>query len=511
MSRKFRWAIIIIVVGASLFFMLPLKDKVRLGLDLQGGMHVVLGVETEKAVEAKLDSVVYQIRRELQRDNIDFSYVQKNAPYSVVVGITADSDNSAINKTTSAYMLNSSGSTSTELRFTLKNEEIDRIKASAVDQSLEVVRNRIDAFGVSEPVIQKQGNNQVVVQLPGVTDPDRAISLIGQTAQLKFYLVDERVTEADIQNNRIPFDSILLYEKKVDKVTNKVLYATPVVVKRDVILTGENLMDAGVQYSQFNEPVVWFKFDPAGARIFADVTANNSGRQLAIVLDDNVYSAPRINEKIPNGEGTITGNFSVEDAKDLAIVLRAGSLPAPVTILENRTVGSSLGQDSIEAGVRACIIGIVFIMIFMLIYYKLSGLVANIGLICNFVVLLGILCWLKATLTLPGIAGIILTLGIAVDSNVLIFERVREELRGGRTVYNAFEIGYNKAFATILDANITSLIAAIVLFQFGTGPVKGFAVTLSIGLIASLFTAVFVTKTVFLEFVLHKNSNKISI
>jgi preprotein translocase subunit SecD len=256
---------------------------------------------------------------------------------------------------------------------------------------------------------------------------------------------------------------------------------------------------------------VWFRFDPAGARIFEDITSNNIGRRFAIVLDDNVYSAPNIRERIPGGQGQISGSFTLQQAEDLAIVLRAGSLPAPVEILENRTVGPSLGADSIAMGVRASIIGFTLVVLFMLIYYRLSGLVANIGLMCNFVVLLGVLCLLNATLTLPGIAGIILALGIAVDANVLIFERVREELRSGRTVMNAFEIGYQKAFNTIVDANVTSLIASIVLFQFGTGPVKGFAVTLSIGLIASMFTAVFVTKTIFMTFILRNDPEKISI
>jgi preprotein translocase subunit SecD len=427
------------------------------------------------------------------------------------VGIDASSDQRKINDAAAAYMLSADGKVEGALKYTLKTEEINRIKESAVEQSLEIIRNRVDAFGVSEPLIQRQGNAQVLVQLPGITDPDRAVNLIGQTAQLKFYLVDDTVTQENLAAGRVPYDSIILFEKKYDKLTSTVISSIPYPLKRDVVLTGDNLMDAGVTYTQFNEPAVWFRFDPAGARLFSNITANNTGRQLAIVLDDNIYSAPRINERIPNGEGTITGTFSLEEANDLAIVLRAGSLPAPVEILENRTVGASLGSDSIKSGVKASIIGLVFIMLFMLVYYRLSGLVANIGLTCNFIVLLGALCALHATLTLPGIAGVILTLGIAVDSNVLIFERVREELRLKRTVMNAFEVGYKKAFATIVDANVTSLIAAVVLFQFGTGPVKGFAVTLSLGLIASMFTAVFITKTVFMEFVIRNDSQKISI
>ncbi|MDR0454317.1 MAG: protein translocase subunit SecD [Deferribacteraceae bacterium] len=511
MSRRFRWAIIIIVVGCSLFFMFPLSKNVRLGLDLQGGMHVVLGVETEKAVEAKLDSAVYQLRREFQEKNINFDYVQKTSSHSIGIGFEGDS-RTAIESIAKNYMLKSDGISNDVLTLSIESGEIEQIKDSSVRQSLEVVRNRIDAFGVAEPLIQRQGKDQILVQLPGVTDPDRAVNLIGQTAQLSFYLVDSGADAAvAVETGNIPYGDILVFQKETEKSSGRVTARIPYLLKREVLLTGDSLMDAGVTYNQYSEPVVSFRFDPAGARIFEDLTANNTGQFLAIVLDNNVYSAPRINERIPGGSGTITGNFTLDTAKDLAIVLRAGSLPAPVNILENRTVGPSLGRDSIEKGVKASIVGLVIIMIFMLIYYKISGLIATVGLICNFLVLLGALCGLKATLTLPGIAGIILTLGIAVDSNVLIFERIREELRNGRTVLNAFETGYQKAFATIVDANVTSLIAAIVLFQFGTGPVKGFAVTLSLGLIASMFTAVFITKTVFTEFIIRTDSKTISI
>ena len=515
MNLTFRWIIIAIVILGSLFFMIPPKEKVRLGLDLQGGMHVVLGVDTDKSVEAKLDSLVYQLRRELQQDNISFSYVQKSLPYSVNIAFEGTPEADSVKRVSELarnYMLKSAASGDLAIiRFQLEDVEIDRIRKSAVAQSLEVVRNRIDEFGVMEPSIQKQGDNQITVQMPGITDPDRAINLIGQTAQLKFYIVNESVTAEQLQAGTVPYDTIIMYGKELEKGTGKVLSVTPYALKREVVLTGDSLMDAGVQYSQYNEPVVWFHFDPAGARIFADLTANNVGKRLAIVLDDNVYSAPNIREKIPGGQGTITGTYTPETAQDLAIVLRAGSLPAPVEVLENRTVGPSLGQDSINSGMKACVIGLALIIIFMCIYYKLSGLVASVGLIFNFVVLMGALCMLNATLTLPGIAGIILTLGIAVDANVLIFERIREEIRNKRTIMNAFEMGYKKAFATIVDANVTSLIAAVVLFQFGTGPVKGFAVTFSLGLLTSMFTAVFVTKTIFMTFIVHNDVKKISI
>ena len=511
MSRRFRWIIIILVIGFSLYYMLPLNQKVNLGLDLQGGMHLVLSVDTEKAVEGRLDSIVYQLRQELQSEKIAFTFVDKTLPNSVTVGVDSTTDTRKLNTIIENFQLSSSGRAGDNLRFTLRSDEIARIKEFAVSQSLEIISNRVNGLGVTEPVIQKQGVNQIVVQLPGITDPKRAEDLIGQTAQLKFYIVDNTATEEQLRNKIPPYGSIILEMREYDRVTRKVTGYVPLALKNTVVLTGDNLIDARVGTNEFNESLVTFEFDRTGARIFTDLTAKNIGKQLAIVLDDTIYSAPNINERIPGGKGSITGAFTFEEAKDLATVLRAGSLPAPVKIEENRTVGASLGQDAIRSGVKASIIGLAFIMLFMLIYYKLSGLVANIGLMCNFVVLLGILCALKATLTLPGIAGVILTLGIAVDSNVLIFERIREELRNKRTVLNAFEVGYNKAFSTIVDANVTSLIAALVLFQFGTGPVKGFAVTLSIGLLASMFTAVFITKTVFMEFILRQNSQKISI
>jgi preprotein translocase subunit SecD len=511
MNRKFRWLIIIAALALSLFFMLPLNKKVRLGLDLQGGMHVVLGVDTEAAVFSRLETMAYQIRTELQKNAVPFSYVQKGEPYIINIGAAPDADKAKITDVTKSFGLTGGDLNGDHYTFTLPGAEITKIRDNAVLQALEVVRNRIDKFGVSEPLVQKQGKDQILVQLPGVTDPDRAINLIGQTAQLKFYLVDSAVTQEDIAAGRVPYDCIVLDYRETNRTTGEVIRTMPIALKRDILLTGENLADAGVVFSGTGEAQVSFAFDRAGTRLFADITTRNVGKQLAIVLDETVYSAPNIQEPITGGQGVITGSFTPETASDLSIVLKAGSLPAPVSIYENRTVGPSLGQESIDSGVKACIIGLALIVAFMLLYYRLSGLVANFGLICNFTVLLGIFCLIGATLTLPGIAGIILTLGIAVDSNVLIFERVREEVRNKRTVLNAFEVGYQKAFATILDANVTSIIAAVVLFQFGTGPVKGFAITLLLGLIASMFTAVFITRTIFMEYIIRKDPKTISI
>ncbi|MGD9808151.1 MAG: protein translocase subunit SecD [Deferribacterales bacterium] len=514
MNLKLRWAFIIVVLAWTIFSMFPLNEKLKLGLDLQGGMHVVLGVDTDKAVEAKVEAIANQLRKELATEKIDFAFVQKTDMKSLSVSLKSPE---AFEKAKALIADNypslqdiSIGKENT-LSFMLDSQTVDRVREYAVDQSLEVVRNRIDEFGVSEPIIQRQGKSSVVVQLPGVTDPDRAIGLIGKTAQLKFYIVDDNVSAQEAEGGNIPFDDIILYQKQTDAQGNTI-GRVPFVVKKDAVLTGEYLVDAEVSFSNsYNTPIVQFSLDAAGSKLFEEITADNIGNRMAIVLDDNVYSAPVIRSRIPGGSAYIDGIDTLAEAKDLAIVLRAGSLPAPVSIEENRTVGPSLGQDSINSGIKAAGIGLALIVIFMAIYYRLSGLVANIALATNFIIILGIMSQFGATLTLPGIAGIILTIGMSVDANVLIFERVREELRMGRTPLNALEYGYEKAFSTIMDANITTIIAAIVLFQFGTGPIKGFAVTLSIGILASLFTAIFVTKAVFWTFLTGKDVNKLSI
>lgn len=501
MNLKLRWAFIAIVIGWTLFSMFPLNQKLKLGLDLQGGMHVVLGVDTDKAVEAKVENMVNQLRKELATNKIDFSYVQKADNFGLTISLKSpEAFDQAKKLIAENYPTLQDVSISGEnmLSYILDQKTVERVREYAVDQSLEVVRNRIDEFGVSEPVIQRQGKKQVVVQLPGVTDPDRAINLIGKTAQLKFYIVDDQVDKNEAESGNIPFDDTVLYQKITDKTSGQTVSKVPFVVKKDAVLTGDYLVDAEVSISStYNQPIVQFRLDAAGSKLFEEITGDNIGRRMAIVLDDNVYSAPVIKGRIPGGSAYIDGINTMQEAKDLAIVLRAGSLPAPVKIEENRTVGPSLGQDSINSGIKAAIIGLVLIVLFMGVYYRLSGWVANIALATNFVLILGIMSQFGATLTLPGIAGIILTIGMSVDANVLIFERVREEIRMGRTPLNALEYGYEKAFSTIMDANITTIIAAIVLFQFGTGPIKGFAITLSIGIIASLFTAIFVTKAIF--------------
>jgi preprotein translocase subunit SecD len=393
----------------------------------------------------------------------------------------------------------------------LPDEEIAQIQKLAVDQALETIRNRVDQFGVSEPDIRRQGDNRILIQLAGVLDTKRAKELIGKTALLEFKLLDETGDVEAAERGFIPPGSELLYETRLDKRTNRSV-RTPYLVKKQSMLTGAYLVDAKVQIdSQYNEPYVSIKFDKKGARIFERITGENVKKRLAIVLDNKVYSAPVIQEKIAGGEARITGNFTMEEAHDLAIVLRAGALPAPVNILEERTVGPSLGSDSIRKGLISMIVGAIFVVCFMAVYYKTSGLIADLALTLNILLVAGGLAGFGATLTLPGIAGIILTIGMAVDANVLIFERIREEQRTGKSPYASISSGYNRATLTILDANITTLIAALVLYQFGTGPVKGFAVTLSLGVVSSVFTALVVTRLIFDYLFLHRKQKTLSI
>jgi len=363
----------------------------------------------------------------------------------------------------------------------------------AVNRAIEIIRNRIDQFGVSEPLITKQGRKWVIVQLPGLKDPRSAIKIIGKTALLEFRLVNEEKLR-DALDGKIPDGYELLDGERGEKF----------LVKKNSSLTGAFLKDARVRIGgTYNMPYISLEFNKEGAKKFARLTEANINRRLAIVLDGIVKSAPVIKTRIPDGRAIIEGNFSMEEARNLAIILRAGALPAPVKIIENRTIGPTLGTDSIRKGVKAAIIGGIFVVIMMLFVYKLGGVLADVALLLDLFLLLAFLALLKATLTLPGVAGIILTIGMAVDANVLIYERIKEELRAGKTVRSAIDSGYNKAFHTIMDANVTTLIASIFLFQFGTGPIKGFAVTLSLGIAVSMFTAIFVTHTLW-EIILGK-------
>ncbi len=433
MWKKLKWKSVLVVIIAALaiWFSYPpfdVHDKegnvakegtINLGLDLQGGMHLILQVDTS----------------ELTKD------AAKDAP----------------------------------------------------QRALEIIRNRIDQFGVMEPTIQLQGNDRILIQLPGITDRDRAKSIIGKTAHLEFKLVAD---DPDLVKSAAEGKKIEGYEVKTMKTRDE--KEEKLLIKEDAVLTGDMLVNATTEFSQqgFGLPYVSLEFNDKGGDIFAEVTGTNTGKRLAIVLDGEVYTAPVIRERIPSGRAQITGNFSVQEAKDIALILRAGSLPAPVKIIEERSVGPSLGKDSVQKGIHAILIGGILVLSFMALYYLLAGLIADLALVLNILIITGALAYFGGTLTLPGIAGLVLTIGMAVDANVLIFERIREESKLGKALRAAISAGYDKAFLTILDANVTTLITALILFQFGTGPVRGFATTLSIGIIASMFTALVVTRLV---------------
>ncbi len=490
---------------------------IQKGLDLQGGMHLVLGVDVDEAVDSHIDALVDQIEMTLRDKDIVFKRVERQPGFSLAVTVYDEIAAGQVDSLMQERFANLEPLTLgaegayIQKNFRLADTEVEATREFAVRQALETLRNRIDQFGVSEPVLQRQAGNRILVQLPGIEDPERAIDLLGKTARLEFKMVVEDANVPEALKGNLPRNSELLYERNVNR-ANGAVTETPIVVESRSALTGDSISDAQVRISsQFNDPYVTIQFDAIGADRFEKLTAANVGRRMAIVLDGKVYSAPVIRERIGGGTAQISGRFSEQEAADLAIVLRAGALPATVKILENRTVGPSLGQDSIDQGVMSVLVGALLVVMAMLFYYRLSGIIANIALLLNVIFILAILSLFGATLTLPGIAGIVLTIGMAVDANVLIFERIREELRSGRPAAIALESGFGKAFRTIVDANITTLIAALVLFQFGTGPVKGFAVTLSIGILCSLFTAVFVSRLIFDFFLAQGKARKFSI
>lgn len=490
--------------------------QINLGLDLQGGMHLVLEVDTDKAVEGTVGRLTQEIRDALKSERLRYTRLDRVEGNVIVLSIPSTEDEKVNAVLDGEFpelrmIATSRENDAVTLRMDLPEKEVEGIKTMAVAQALETIRNRIDQFGVSEPDIRNQGENRILIQLPGIRDTQRAKELIGRTAQLEFKLLDEVNTPQDYVDKTPPPGTELLWQIDRDPNTRREI-KTPFLVKKNAVLTGAYLTDARVQIdSQYNEPYVSINFDRKGARIFEKISGENVRKRLAIVLDDKVYSAPVIQERISGGEARITGNFTAEEARDLAIVLRAGALPAPVKVMEERTVGPSLGSDSIRKGLFSMIVGSILVVIFMVVYYNMSGLIADLALILNIVFIAAGLAVFQATLTMPGIAGIILTIGMAVDANVLIFERIREELRIGKTQHSAVNAGYDRATLTIMDANVTTLIAALVLFQFGTGPVKGFAVTLSLGVISSLFTALFVTKIVFDYLLVNRRVKKISI
>jgi len=529
MKKKFFWRILLITVTTilSVVFSLPstrlfssmpelwkkyMPDEgMVLGLDLQGGVHLVFEVEGDKAVDITTERIVTRLKDIFEKEGLKAEVKKDNL--DIIIQPSGDSDKIKKAVVDNYPNLNLVEGVEERLIYRLTDREINVIKDSSVDQALETIRNRIDQFGVREPTIHKQSTNEIVVQLPGVKDTRRAIDLVGKTAILEFKLPDDEnplaaqlpalISSGEEEKllqefaSKIPEDDEILFGRDVDKETGRVIKRV-YLIKKQTLMTGDLLTEASVNIdTMYNEPYVAISFNAAGAKLFDQITAANVQRRLAIILDNNVYSAPVIKERISGGSAQIEGRFSMEEAKDLAIVLRSGSLMAPLKMLQNVTVGPSLGRDSIEAGIKAGIIGAILVIVFMMVYYRLSGVIADLALVLNIILLVGALSMFKATLTLPGIAGIILAIGMAVDSNVLMFERIRDEIRAGKTPRSAVDSGYSKAFWTIFDSHVTTLITAVVLFQFGTGPIKGFAVTLSLGVAINLFTALVGTKTVF--------------
>jgi preprotein translocase subunit SecD len=474
------------------------QRHIVLGLDLQGGSHLLLEVDSAAVRKEQLQAINDDVLRVLRQARIPFTgrAVRGN---SVEVRITRDSDlETALTKLRELSQPVGGFAGSTGQRTITVSESGGVITLSptepaitervrqAVDQSIQIIERRVNELGLVEPTIQREGADRILVQVPGLQDPSRLKEILGKTAKLDFRMVDVSMTPEQAEQSR-PAESEILSGEKGERY----------LIEKRILVSGADLVDAQPGFDQrTNEPVVNFRFNSAGARKFAEVTQANVGKPFAIILDNKVISAPVIREPILGGSGQISGSFTVQSANDLAILLRAGALPAPLTIIEERTVGPGLGQDSINAGERAAYAGAALVLIFMFATYGLFGLFANVAVAINVAMIFGILSLLGATLTLPGIAGIVLTVGIAVDSNVLIYERIREEVRAGRTAINAIDAGFSRALATILDSNITTFIAAAVLFYIGTGPVRGFAVTLGIGIITTLFTAFTLTRLI---------------
>jgi preprotein translocase subunit SecD len=470
-------------------------SKIQLGLDLQGGTHLLMEVKLEDAVNTALTRRADDLKHELKENKLDFQEVSTAASGAFTVKLkTPDERTSFLDLIQKSYpdLVAEPVETATGPAYSLKFKDRDETltKASAMDQALETIRNRIDQLGVRETTVAKEGDRDILVQLPGIQDPERAKELIGKTAVLEFKLVDDNHSVSDAEREGPPPGDEILYGP-ADRGGR-----TPYLVESPLLMTGDVVTDARVRPGgRLEGPYVAVDLDARGARIFDALTSENVGRRLAIILDGTVYSAPVIKERIPGGHVQITGRFSMEEAHDLAIVLRSGALPAPVEIVEERTVGPSLGRDSIREGEVSFVVGALAVLIFMAIYYSGAGILADAGLTLNILLLICVMAALQATLTLPGIAGIVLTLGMSVDANVLVNERMREELRAGKTTRDAVKLGYQRAWSAIRDSNISTFVAGLILFQFGTGPVKGFAVTLCVGVLTGLFSCIVATRS----------------
>lgn len=494
---KSRIILILAVCFLGIFFAIPNVisnsdalpkwwQPVNLGLDLQGGSNLLLEVKVDDVIKERMSSIEDSARQILRENKIRYQNLNAGADSVKVKIENANSRNKAANlfrKIDDGIQATENADGEIEIKYS--DVELNKLKMKIVDQSIEIVRRRIDELGTKEPVIQSQGVDRIVVQLPGLQNPEYVKTLLGKTAKMSFHLVDSRSSAAEARRGKLSASSRLIQGSEGETY----------VIGRKPVVSGENLVDAQPSFQE-GEAVVSFKFNSLGGKKFGEVTKNNIGERLAIVLDNEVISAPTIQSAILGGSGIISGNFTVKSANDLALLLRSGALPAPLEVLEERTVGAGLGSDSIREGIVASIIGLIAVVLFMVAAYGLFGVFTTVTVFTNLFLMLGALSFMGATLTLPGIAGIILTIGMAVDANVLIFERMREEVKAGRSTKDAAKAGFTEAWGTIVDSNLTTLVAAFVLFYFGTGPVRGFAVTLAIGIATSMFTSVTVTRLI---------------
>jgi preprotein translocase subunit SecD len=509
MRKRLLWKLVLTLAVIVFSFFIIFWNKIHLGLDLKGGIHLVLQVMTEDAINAETDAEITRFQDLFKKNSILFKTAAKERPGRFAITGVDMSQETKIRDLVDRYTRDWDYSfVGDRMNFSLKTTAVQFLKDQAVSQTLETVRNRIDQFGVSEPLIQRQGEDRLVVELPGVDDPERVKNLIKVTAVLEWKLVkggpapDEETLLKDY-GGKVPEDMDVVPGDP--KRGHSGLY----LLNKVAAITGKDLRTVRRSVDEWNNPAVAFTLTPDGANRFDQVTSENIGKLLAIVLDGRIQSAPVINARISDS-GIIQGNFTAEEAEDLVVILKAGALPAGIKYLEERTIGPALGSDSIREGLAAGLVAVISVMGFMVMYYRLSGINAVVALILNVTILFGALAYFKANLTLPGIAGIILGIGMAVDANVLIFERIKEERAVGKNVLSAIGLGFNRAFSAIFDSNLTTVISAIFLFQFGTGPIKGYAITLIISLAANMFTAVFVSRLMF-DMAVRKTAKRLSI